>query len=70
MKPILHIQKRLPLSLIKRIFTVSSAGILGLVLGHRMAVQFNRSVTPEIVENIKELTDEISQELANTQNII
>lgn len=57
-------------SLIKRIFTVSSAGILGLVLGHRMAVQFNRSVTPEIVENIKELTDEISQELANTQNII
>lgn len=58
------------LSLLKRIMTVAASGGLGLVLGHRMAVQFNRSVTPEIVENIKELTEGISQELSNTQSII
>ena len=58
------------ISLAKRIFTVAAAGGLGLALGHRMAVQFNRSVTPELVENIKELTEEISQELSNTQSMI
>ena len=53
------------LSLVKRIFSVGASGILGLLLGHRMAVQFNRSVTPELVENIKEITEEITEELTN-----
>lgn len=58
------------LSLSKRILSICASGILGLMLGHRMAVQFNRSVTPEIVENIKELTEEISEELNNTEKPI
>lgn len=58
------------LKLSKRIPAVTASGILGLLLGHRMAVQFNRSVTPEIVENIKEITDEISEELNNPTSIV
>ncbi len=55
--------------LAKRIPTVAASGALGLLLGHRMAVQFNRSVTPELVENIKEITNEISDELTNPTQI-
>ena len=58
------------LKLTKRIPAVAVAGVLGLLLGHRMAVQFNRSVTPELVENIKEITEEISQELNNPQGVL
>ena len=57
------------LRLAKRIPTVAAAGALGLLLGHRMAVQFNRSVTPELVENLKEITNEISEELTNPTQI-
>ena len=49
------------LSLLKRIIIVAASGGLGLLLGHRMAVQFNRTVTPELVENIKEITEEIGK---------
>lgn len=48
------------LSMLKRIGIVGASGALGLLLGHRCAVQFNRTVTPEIAKNIEELTDDIS----------
>ena len=47
------------LSLLKRIGLVSASAALGLLLGHKCALQFNRSVTPEIAKNIEELTDNI-----------
>ena len=47
------------LSLLKRIGLVGASAALGLLLGHKCALQFNRSVTPEIAKNIEELTDNI-----------
>lgn len=47
------------LRLIQRIPIVGAAAGLGLILGHKLAVQFNRSVTPKISENIKELKEDL-----------
>lgn len=48
------------LSLLKRICIVSASGGLGLLVGHRCAVQFNRSVTPEIAKNIEEIKEDLT----------
>lgn len=47
------------LSIPKRIGLVGASGGLGILVGHRMAVQFNRTVTPEIVKNIEELKEDM-----------
>lgn len=50
--------------LLPRIGIVGASGILGLLMGHKMAVQFNRSVTPELVKNIEEITDDLTNNFA------
>lgn len=48
------------LSLPKRIGIVGASGGLGLLIGHRCAVQFNRSVAPEIAKNFEEFKEDIT----------
>lgn len=47
------------LHIAKRIGLVGASGLLGILLGHRIAVQFNRSITPKIVKNIEEIKEDI-----------
>ncbi len=49
------------LKCISRIPIVTAFGGLGLAIGHQLAQQFNRSVTPEIAENLQELKENLTE---------
>ncbi len=51
------------LNMAKRICAVGASGLLGLLMGHKLAVQFNRRFAPQITETVKELHEDITETL-------
>ncbi len=51
------------LKTINRLGIVGASAILGILLGHRLAVQFNRSITPQITETFKEIHKDITENI-------